>query len=88
MRDVDDISTPVLCINSLDDPICTKDNIPHELFEFYPNFMLVTTENGGHCGFLEGNLNKLQSWADKTAIDYLTSVIEFMNKYETNHKKR
>ena len=88
MRDVDDIATPVLCINSLDDPICTKENIPHELFEFYPNFMLVTTQSGGHCGFLEGKLNKLQSWADKTAIDYLTAVVEFMDKYETNHKKR
>lgn len=78
MRDIDDVSTPVLCINSLDDPVCTKNNIPKELFELYPHFMLVTTEKGGHCGFLEHP--SLESWADKVAVEYLSAVLGFTDK--------
>ncbi len=82
MRDVDDISTPVLCVNSLDDPICVHNLIEYDLFEFYPNFLLVTTDYGGHNGFLDGSGNQLESWAEKTAVDYLEAVTEFMQKYE------
>ena len=32
MRDVDDIAVPVLCVNSLDDPVTIKDNISLDLF--------------------------------------------------------
>ena len=76
MRDVDDISVPVLCLNSKDDPICGEKNIPMDLFKLYPNFCLALTERGGHCGFLEGNSSP-DSWADKVAIDYLKVVLEF-----------
>lgn len=75
MRDVDDIAVPVLCINSLDDPICVKGNIPFDLFKYYPNFFLVATEKGGHCGFLEGTPPK--PWANKLALEYLSAVLEF-----------
>ncbi len=88
MRDADDISTPVLCINSLDDPVCAESNIPLELFKLYPNFLLVTSQHGGHCGFLEGSLNHLESWGCKATVDYLSAVMDFMEKYESNNHKR
>ncbi|CAH1802126.1 unnamed protein product [Owenia fusiformis] len=76
MRDVDDVSIPVMCINSIDDPICKKKNIPFELFEIYPNFLLAATHKGGHCGFFTGSIP--HSWADKVAVEYLDAVLDFM----------
>ena len=80
MRDIDDVTTPVLCINSTDDPVCVKENIPTDIFELYPNFMLATTDHGGHCGFLEHP--NLESWAEKVAIEYLSAVLNFIEKQE------
>ena len=80
MRDIDDVSTPVLCINSIDDPVCVKQNVPMELFKLYPNFMLATTEHGGHCGFIENKT--MESWADKVSIDYLSAVLDFTDKHD------
>lgn len=76
MRDVDDISVPVLCVNSVDDPVSVYENIPMELFEFYPNLLLVTVEKGGHCAFHENVRGN--SWADSLAVNYLEGVLEFM----------
>ena len=78
MRDVDDIAVPVLCVNSLDDPVTIKDNISLDLFQFYPNLLLLTLDRGGHCGFMEG-FSKT-SWVDKVVTDYLESVLCFIAK--------
>ncbi|XP_070571444.1 protein ABHD15-like [Ptychodera flava] len=76
MREVDEIAVPILCINSMDDPICSKELIPFDLFTMLPNFMLVTTERGGHCGFFEGW--QPESWANRLSLDYIEAVLEFM----------
>ncbi|OWF38793.1 protein ABHD15-like [Mizuhopecten yessoensis] len=78
MRDVDDISVPVLCVNSTDDPICKHNHTPFDIFQFYPNMLLVATDHGGHCGFLESVHRP--SWTDKLVVDYLASVLEFTSK--------
>ncbi|XP_069135028.1 protein ABHD15-like [Argopecten irradians] len=78
MRDVDDISVPVLCVSSSDDPVCRHKDTPFDIFQFYPNMLLVATEHGGHCGFLE-SIHR-PSWTDKLVVDYLTSVLEFSSK--------
>lgn len=77
MRDVDDIAVPVLCINSLDDPVSVQEDIPFELFQFYPNLLLVTVDKGGHCAFHENVRG--DSWANKLAINYVECVLEFMS---------
>lgn len=77
MRDVDDIAMPVLCINSLDDPVSIKENIPFDLFQYYPNLLLVTSEFGGHCAFYE-NVHG-DSWAFKIAVNYAESILEFVS---------
>ena len=76
MRDVDDIAVPVLCINSLDDPVTIKDNISLDLFQFYPNLLLVTLDRGGHCGFVESFSDT--SWSDRLVTEYIENVLEFI----------
>lgn len=75
MRDVDDIAVPLMFLNSFDDPICAKENIAFDLFQYYPNMLLVAMERGGHCGFLEGW--HAHRWSDKLAVDYIQAVLEF-----------
>jgi abhydrolase domain-containing protein 15 len=77
MRDVDDIAVPVLCINSYDDPVSVKENIPFDIFELYPNLILVTVDKGGHCAFFENV--KGESWVDRLAIQYLQHILEFVS---------
>lgn len=72
MRNITNISVPVLCISALDDPICPKDTIPFSLFKTSNNLFLVTTDEGGHCGFLEDCFPS--SWANKLACEYLETV--------------
>ena len=81
LRDVDEISVPLMFINSLDDPFYSKLKIPHELCRYYPHFLMVVTNRGGHCGFVESPFDL--SWADKLAVDYLEAVLEFTNKGRT-----
>lgn len=78
LRDVDDISIPILCINSSDDPVCRSCDIPYDLFKCYPNFLLVLTHGGGHCGFWEGLPPK--PWVDSVCLDYVEAVVEFTSK--------
>jgi abhydrolase domain-containing protein 15 len=76
VRNASNISIPVLTISSLDDPVCTKECIDYSLFKHtIGESMLLTTFQGGHCGFLEGW--NLEHWADKLAIDYLDACLEY-----------
>ena len=84
MRDVDDIAVPVLCVNSLDDPVSVHENIPLELFEFYPNLLLMTIDKGGHCAFYE-NVKGI-SWAETLAVSYCEGVLEFMTNSKLWYK--
>lgn len=74
MRQIHDVQVPVLCINALDDPVCTSKMIPYELFQTHPNIMLVTTEHGSHCGFYRGQYD---SWAHFAAVEYLQAFLNF-----------
>ena len=71
-----EIKAPVLCINSRDDPICAQELIPFGVFARNQNLMLALMEKGGHCGFIEKE--KLSSWAERTAVDYIASVLDYM----------
>ncbi|XP_031574855.1 protein ABHD15-like [Actinia tenebrosa] len=72
MRNIANVSIPVLCVSALDDPICPKEIIPLSLFKTSSNFFLLATDKGGHCGFLENTWPA--SWANKLACDYLATV--------------
>ena len=49
IRDVDEISVPLLFISSEDDPLHSHENIPLDLFKYYPNLFLLMSKHGGHC---------------------------------------
>lgn len=76
MRAIENIQRPILCINALDDPVCTKETIPYDQFVDNPIAMLVETGEGSHCAFYEGNMF-LKSWANKAAMQYFGHVREF-----------
>ncbi|CAL1537163.1 unnamed protein product [Lymnaea stagnalis] len=86
IRDVDAIEVPVLCITSLDDPICACSDIPYDILQGYPNFLLVVTTKGGHCGFLEGFPPR--SWSDTLCLDYVDSVVAFTTKHSLQQQHR
>ena len=75
MRDITEVKKPMLCISACDDPVCPEGLIPFSLFTQYENVMLAAMDRGGHCGFIEEGT--LTNWAEKTAVDYLLSVLEF-----------
>ena len=81
LRDVDEISVPLMFINSLDDPFYSNVKIPYELCKYYPHFLMVATNRGGHAGFCENPCET--SWADRLCMDYIDSVLEFTNKGHT-----
>ncbi|RLN45947.1 hypothetical protein BBJ29_003642 [Phytophthora kernoviae] len=76
MRDVANIKMPLLCINALDDPVCTKETIPYHEFSKKTTAMLVITGEGSHCAFFEGNF-KLKSWSNEAAMTYLDRLQEY-----------
>lgn len=81
LRDVDEIAVPLLFINSLDDPFYSDIKIPYELCKYYPHFFMVATNAGGHCSFVDNICDV--TWAEKLALDYIDSVLEFTNKGRT-----
>ena len=77
IRDADDISTPVLCISSLDDPVVPSHLIPFDLFKVNLNLMLVATSHGGHGGYFNWKHQKCK-WSDHVVLDYISAVLDFL----------
>lgn len=70
------IKTPLLILNSEDDPICVNLNVLENLhwLESLPHTMLVHTKRGSHIAFFEGFQAK--SWSDKVIGEYFTAVMK------------
>ena len=51
---IEQIKTPTLFFNALDDPICARDAIDYEIFKRNPFTAIATTKYGGHLGHHEG----------------------------------
>ena len=45
---------PCLILNALDDFLCLKENIQYDIVKKIPNYVLCTTEYGGHTSYNEG----------------------------------
>ncbi|CEG45457.1 serine protease family [Plasmopara halstedii] len=87
MRDVDNLKMPFLCINALDDPVCTKETIPYDEFRKKSNAMLLETPQGSHCAFFEGTV-QLKSWCNEVAMTYLDRLREFQATADiVNHER-
>jgi predicted alpha/beta-fold hydrolase len=77
----DDIKIPMLILNAKDDPVCHIDNVyehQHRI-EAMNNVILVLTDRGSHCAYLEGITAK--SWANRMITEYFSVLDHFENKH-------
>ena len=70
-KHISTVCTPLLCINSLDDPISISSSIPYDDLVDNHNVILITTQHGGHLGFFQG-----QSWLSKEPKVWITDVAD------------
>ncbi|THG00930.1 hypothetical protein TEA_001333 [Camellia sinensis var. sinensis] len=59
---VGNVMVPLLCISTLDDPVCTREAIPWDECRANKNIVLATTHHGGHLAFYEGIAAKSLWW--------------------------
>lgn len=69
------IKTPLLVLNSADDPICVNQNVLENLhwLETLPNTIHVHTKRGSHIAYFQGW--KATSWSDKIIGEYFSAVL-------------
>jgi len=74
------IRTPLLILNSEDDPICVNLNVLENLhwLESLEHTMLVHTKRGSHIAYLEGVRGS--SWADRLIGQYFQAVLKFKDE--------
>ena len=68
-----DIAIPTLILHSKDDPFMSEQAIPRE-DELSNSIKLELTENGGHVGFVYGEMLNADYWFEKRAAEYITAV--------------
>ena len=72
VKNLTNIDVPVLCINSLDDPITPYQAIAYDDIKLYPNIFLIVTDKGSHMGFISNEkLTELKQWNLKLAFEFL-----------------
>ncbi|GMH83891.1 hypothetical protein TrVE_jg5461 [Triparma verrucosa] len=72
LRDLEEVSIPLLNLHALDDPLLTPSTIPLNLPNLNPYIMFGLTPTGGHCGWLT-------SWNRSFAAD---ASISFLLRFE------
>jgi uncharacterized protein len=68
------IRTPALVVHAKDDPIVPAEVYGHPAFSTNPFLELITTEHGGHLGFL--SRDKPRFWLDGVALDWMEGVLQ------------
>ena len=71
LRFVNDIKTPTLIINTLNDPFLTPECFPTDLLLNHPFVNLEILPRGGHVGFTQFNKNGLY-WSEQRALEFLS----------------
>ncbi|KAI3448346.1 hypothetical protein Pfo_005011 [Paulownia fortunei] len=71
---VGSVMVPILCISSLDDPVCTSEAIPWDECRLNTNVVLATTQHGGHLPFFEGLTAKSVWWV--RAVDEFFGALQ------------
>ncbi|KAI3755186.1 hypothetical protein L1987_54981 [Smallanthus sonchifolius] len=72
-RLVTNVSVPLLCVNAIDDPVCTDEAIPWDECRKNKNIVLATTQHGGHIAFFEGISGKSLWWI-RVVEEFLSSL--------------
>ncbi|EPS73207.1 hypothetical protein M569_01550, partial [Genlisea aurea] len=83
---VGSVMVPLLCISSLDDPICTSEAIPWDECRLNSNVVLATTRHGGHLPFFEGLSAKTVWWV--RAVDEFFGALQSSPLVERKEKQR
>lgn len=78
------VSVPLLCVNALDDPVCTKEAIPWDECRANKNIVLATTLHGGHLAFFEGLMAGSIWWV--RAVKEFLSVLHSSSLMHTQKK--
>lgn len=71
---VGSVAVPLLCVSSLDDPVCTSEAIPRDECRLNSNVVLATTQHGGHLPYFEGLAAKSVWWV--RAVEEFFSVLQ------------
>ena len=72
IKNLTNIDVPVLCINSVDDPITPYQAIAYDDIKLNPNIFLIVTDKGSHMGFISNEkLTELKQWNLKLAFEFL-----------------
>uniref|UniRef100_A0A0D9YI10 AB hydrolase-1 domain-containing protein n=1 Tax=Oryza glumipatula TaxID=40148 RepID=A0A0D9YI10_9ORYZ len=74
---------PLLCVNALDDPLCTREAIPWDECRANKNIVLATTPNGGHLAFFQG-LTAGRLWWVGAVSEFLFALLD--SKYMHQQK--
>ena len=79
---LDNVAVPTIFLNSLDDPLAHRDNIPGDILRANPHVVLVTTSSGGHLGWAEGwwPFRRKASWMDRFIIEGLAVTLNESNE--------
>ncbi|MCW7468436.1 YheT family hydrolase [Leptospira kanakyensis] len=83
------IRTPLLVLNSADDPICVNQNVIENLhwLETLPNTIHVHTKRGSHIAYFQGL--KAKSWSDTIIGEYFAAVLmEKSPKQKSKQKQK
>lgn len=69
------VAVPVMIVNAADDPVCVIANADDHVdaIRRVPDTLMVRTERGSHCAFLEGW--RPRSWAHRLMADYLRAAV-------------
>ena len=67
------IKINIFAINSLDDPVFCKSNIPFEEFKKYDNMILAATTTGGHVGWFTGFFSP-KRWFHIPCFEFLDAI--------------
>ena len=71
---------PTLALNSTDDPISPKENLPLKEAKFSDYFTILTTSFGGHIGFMEGAIpTKSHHFSERVFEQFYNSVFNKSN---------
>ncbi|ODV74714.1 medium-chain fatty acid ethyl ester synthase/esterase [Cyberlindnera jadinii NRRL Y-1542] len=80
------IRTPLLAINSSDDPVVGVYSIPNFEAEANPYVVLIKTDLGGHLAFVQ---HDGKSWAVERIVDYFKAfdkTVDLTKKVESSYK--
>lgn len=72
---IGDIKVNTLALNAMDDPFQPGDSIPREEAARSSHVAILTTEYGGHIGFMEGSLPTRYHFSDRLFAQYLKAVL-------------